>query len=355
MHCYSIEVQTGEVVDQLPLTPSRDLTRVLQGYGTGSFSLPLADPACPAEWVQRTLPGRHMIVSCADAPGEPIVWAGYITQRTRSLEPVVTLDTATLEHYLLRRYVPNLSFKQVDQALILRRLAELAGGTEGISLSYDTPLTGKLRDRNYASDENARAYQRMQELANVIDGATWTIDVEWEQPGRRVRKTFRTGTPMIGDQSASPEAIFDLPGAITGQISFEERWGEGQAATHVVAVGDGEGDSKLFSSPVIDTTYEDMGWPRLEEREMYSGVKEVATIESHARADAAALFRGQQLLVFEARLDDGPVPWELTLGQTTRVVSEVPHLELDEVFHLTGYALNFSSQTWKPELARLGA
>lgn len=355
MHFYAVETQSGMVLDELPLLPNRDLSRVLQGYGTGGFTLATRDERCPPEWEQRTLPARNMVIMCDDSTSENILWAGMITNRKRSYSPIVELSAATLEYYLLRRYVPDLRFTQVDQALIFKALAQLAGGTDGINLEYDTPLTGVLRDRSYANDENVRTYQRMQELSAVINGAAWTIDVEWANgPRNRVRKIFRTGYPMLGNQDRHPEHIFDLPGSLTQDLGFEERWGENEAATHVIAIGDGEGDSKLYSTPVIDTQYEAMGWPRLEERQNFPGVTVETTINSHAQSEAASLFRGQQVLTFSTRMGEGPDPWEMTLGQTVRAIIDLPHLPVDDVFNLIGYTSDYRGSVWRPTLAKIG-
>lgn len=356
MRFYAVETQSGLVLDELPLLPNRELTRVLQGYGTGGFSLSTTDHRCPPEWEQRTLKHRNSVVMVDDSPQENIVWAGMITNRKRSYTPVVELTCATFEYYLLRRYVPDMKFSQVDQALILQTLAQLAGGADGLNMDYDTPLTGVLRDRTYANDENARVYQRAQELSNVIGGATWMIDTQWADPDHtRVRKIFRTGTPMLGDQDRSPNTVFDLPGPITQSIDYEERGGENEEATHVLAIGDGEGESKLYSSPVIDTQREGMGWPRLEERQSFSGVTETATINSHARSEADSLFGGQQVLTFDSRMSEGPDVWEMSLGQTVRAIIDLPHLPIDDVFHLIGYSADYRTRIWKPTLAKIGA
>lgn len=356
MRFYSAETQSGLILDELPLRIDGELSRFLQGYGAGKFQLPTLDEACPAVWEQRTLPLRNMVIVVDDTEQENILWAGYFASRSRSISSVITLPAVTLEAYLLRCYATNLSFEQKDQALIFRALAQLAGGSNGINLEYDTPLTGVLRDRTYSSDENARVYQRLQELSNVIGGAAWTIDVEWVDASRtKIRKIFRTGYPMLGNQDQSPEHIFELPGSVTSEISYEERWGEGDAATHVMAVGDGEGESKLYSTPVIDTLREQMGWPRLEERPSFSGVTVRSTIDSHASAEASALFGGQEVLTFESRTDEGPSPLAVTLGDTARATFNLPHLKIDDVFNIIGYSIDLNAQTWKPTLGKIGA
>lgn len=348
------ELKTGKVLDDAPLTINGELSRVLQAYSEGTLQLPLLHEATPETWEQLILPMRSLILVLDEM--DRIVWHGIPVNRVRTGEPIVSYPCATIEYYLLRRYVPTMIYTRTDQATIARALAGLAADAAGIPLLFDTPATRVQRDREYADDENARVYTRLQELAAVQDGFNWTIDVDWtDDTHSQVSYTFRTGYPYLGRRVNDPDHVYELPGNLTG-FSYEERWGEGDAGTHVRAIGDGEGSTKVMSSPVIDTLREGSGWPRLEERTSFSGVTSVQTIASHAHQMAVQLFGGQNVITLDARSDDGGTPLgQLTLGDSALVSIDAPSLTLDEVWVVVGWSLGVDSRTYKPTLARMEA
>lgn len=346
------DLKTGLVMDSAPFNIEGEPSRVLQGHGTGTLSLSVLDPACPENWDKMILPWRSLILVLDE--GENIVWHGIPNDDSTSSMDTVSYPCVTLEGYFLRRYVPTRSYAGIDQADIARDLASICGDAFGIPLEYDCPKTGVLRDREYADDENARVYNRLQELASVENGFNWMVDVEWANDDRdRVKYTFRTGHPHLGYRSETPEHVFDLPGNV---VEFESSrpWGDGDAATHVRAIGDGEGDAKVMSLPVIDTRRESAGWVRLEERTQFSGVKEMGTITSHAAARAAQLHGGQDIVTLTVRSGVGTELGELSLGDSARVTIDTPTRRIDKVMVVVGWSLNPSAETYKPTLATLG-
>lgn len=347
------ELKTGDVLDSVPFEIEGSLTRVLQGHGAGKLNLPVLDDACPENWEQLILPWRSLIlvVDESDRILAPLIPAN----RHRQGGGLVGFPCVTVEGYLLRRYVPTLAYAQRDQALIARDLAALAGDAAGIPLEYDCPLTGVLRDRVYGDDENARVYNRLQELAAVEDGFNWTVDVDWtDDRHQQVKYTFRTGYPHLGYRTDTPEHVFELPGNIT-DYDYEEQWGESDAATHVRAIGDGDGDTKITSAPIVDALRESAGWPRLEVREQFSGVAEQQTIDSHGQALAAQLFGGQGVIALTVKDGEGTSLGDLSLGDSARVKIRTDDLVLDEVLVVVGWSLSASSSVFTPTLARLGA
>ncbi|MCC3277538.1 hypothetical protein LJ753_16865 [Arthrobacter sp. zg-Y20] len=346
------ELKTGRVLDSAPFTIEGELSRVLQGHGSGTLSLPVLHPECPPNWDQLILPWRNLILVL---DGEDrIVWHGVPNDDAADSVDTVSFPCVTLEAYFLRRYVPSLAYVQRDQADIARDLASICGDAAGIPLNYDCPKTGVLRDRVYADDENARVYNRLQELAAVENGFNWTVDVDWTDDSHtRVKYTFRTGYPHLGYRTDAPEHVFDMPGNVSG-FDSSRPWGDGDAATHVRAIGDGDAESKLMSAPVVDTVREAAGFVRLEDRRQFSGVKDVRTINGHAQAMAAQLFGGQNVLTVTVRDGVGTSLGDLTLGDTARVTVDALTRKLDEVLVVVGWSLSSGSSEFKPTLARLG-
>ena len=352
------ELVSGRVVDELPMTITSDLTRYLKMYGEGTLALPLFDGRgrlVSDMWEQTILPGRSLLLVVDDA--ENIVWSGIPQSRGRGIGYTVTFPCRTPEAALLGRYVPDLDFAVTDQARIFQALLE-STAVGGIGLDFDCPDTGIVRDRPYASADNARVYDRVNELSAVINGFDWTIDVEWADDAHTfVRKIARTGYPHLGNRTPDPVHTFETGQNIT-DFDYQEPWGEGTAATHVTAVGDGEGEERMTSAPIIDTAREAAGWPRSESRKTFSGVKSQQTIDAHARALAGYLFSGQQVITVTARNPTGAEDFtrlgDLALGDTARIVIDTPQLALDETWPVIGWSLTPETGIYKPTLAKIG-
>lgn len=354
------ELKTGDVIDEAPLRISQKLSRVLRGDGGGEFQLPIRHEETPENWEQLILPWRSLILA-VDEETERIVGHGIPNDRIRRGGGIIIYPAVSIEGYLMRRRVPDREYRQRDQAAIAKDLAAVAGDAAGIPLQYDCPDTGVRRDREYSGADNAWVFERLQELAAVQDGFDWTIDVDWADDAHtRVNYTFRTGYPHLGNRTDEPEHLFDKygdplngGGNVLG-YTHSDQWGRGNAATYVDAQGDGNNDTRVTSSPVIDTVREAAGWPRLEHRETFSGVTEPATIDNHARGIAARLFGGQSVISITVRNGAGTSLGDLTLGDTARVSISDDDLELDELLVVVGWSIPPGGETFTPVLARLG-
>lgn len=352
------ELTGGNVLDELPMVITSDLTQYLKMYGEGDLALPLFDARkrlISNTWEQSILPGRSLILVVDEQ--DRIVWSGIPQKRQRNPKYTVQLPCRTVEATLIDRYVPTRNYVGIDQARIFQGLLE-STSAGGIGLDYDCPDTGIVRDKAYNSDENARVYDRINELSNLINGFDWTINVEWADDAHtRVRKVARLGYPHLGNRTTNPVHVFETEQNVE-DFDYQEPWGQGDAATHVMAIGDGEGNSKLMSTPVIDTAREAAGWPRVEERRNFSGVTEKSTINSHARALANYLFGGQQILTLTARNPSAGQDFtrlgDMALGDTARAILNTPQLELDVVWPIVGRSLTPETGVYKPILAKIG-
>lgn len=352
------ELISGKVLDELPLVIASDLTRYLKMYGEGTLSLPLFDgrgQLVSDTWEQAVLPMRSLILVVDDL--DRIVWHGVPQSRSRNPNYAVGYPCRTVESALIGRYVPTVEFAKKDQARIFQSLLE-SMTVGGLGLDYDCPDTGVLRDRVYASADNARVYDRVNELSAVMKGFDWTIDVQWGDDAHTfVRKIARTGFPYLGGRTEHPAHTFEVGQNITS-FDYQEPWGDGEYATHVTTVGDGEGDVRVVSSPVIDHAREAAGWPRVEYRKTFSSVTHKPTLDSHARALAGYVFGGQQVLTLTARSpgvgEDFTRLGDLALGDTGRVVIDTPQLQIDEAWPVIGWSLTAATGIYKPTLAKIG-
>jgi hypothetical protein len=352
------ELVSGKVLDELPMRLETDLTRLLQAYGEGTLSLPLYDSRgdlVSDTWQEAILPGRTLILVVDEL--DRIVWHGLPQTRGRTTSSLVRFPCRTLESYLLDRYVPNLLYRGADQTSeIFRGLMGVAGAS--IGLQSDCAPSGVLRDREYKDSEHARVYDRVNELAAVIDGFNWTIDVVWGDDAHSyVRKVARTGYPYLGNRDKDPAHYFEL-----GQNVTDFDYLEDTPPTHVLAVGDSDESTdpptRLLATPVVNTAREGTGWPRKEYRETFSGVKDKLTINRHAKATAARLFNQVGVLELVARNPVGDEDFtrlgDFTLGDTAHAVIEHPALTLDIVLPVVGWTLTPATGIYKPVLAQIG-
>lgn len=348
------DLVSGEVRAELPMRIQGELTRLLQNVGTGTLELPTRDVPAHVDWPDLTIPWRTLLL-VVDDDGR-IVWSGIPDRRPRTHDPVIAFPCLTPESYFARRKAIG-EFTFDDQTSVIA--ATLGGVITGIGGTVDCPESGVFRDREYTLDENKSVLTALQELAGVIDGPEWTIDVDWSDASQTaVSKVFRTGHPNLGAILELPENVFEVPGTIT-EFEYDEGWSEGDAATQVQATGDGEGVSLVTSNPITDTAALAAGWPLLEETRSFSGVTEQATIDEHAEGLALELFGGQHIVTFTARADRPPRPRDVNLGDSVRVQITSDTLPeqadgspgLDQVWRCIGWALQADAATWKPMLA----
>lgn len=350
------ELVTGKVLDEIPMTIEGDLTRLLQAYGEGTLALELFDgegDLVMPNWKEALQNWRSLILVVDDE--DRILWHGIPIKDPRTAASAVRYPCRTIEAYLIDRYVPDLVFAGADQTSgIFRALVGVAG--ESIGLEYDCPPSGVLRDRTYEAGENARVYDRVNELAALINGFNWTIDIFWgDDDHSYVRKIARTGYPHLGNRDDNPAHVFEL-----GQNITDFDYDDGDTATHAQALGDEDADTgiRIESAPIIDTLRESMGWPRREVRQTFTGVSNQETIDRHAAGLAARLFNGGHVLELTAR---NPGPGEdftrlgdFTLGDTARAIIDHPALTLDTVLPVVGWTITPATGIYRPALAQIG-
>lgn len=352
MHFLSCDIQTGNLLEELPLAVSGSLTKAMATVTTASFDLPVRDPRCPSDWTGLVDPWRVWLV-CVDDGGS-ILWAG-IPQNlvAEATSPVVRISAVSPEAYLARRFVPSKKFTQVDQIDIAKWLVERAA-LYGLPFAYDCPVSGVRRDREYFKDDSATVLKRLEELGNVIGGFEWRIDVRFTADRSAVVPVFVTGYPRIGVASAAPQAVFELPGGLT-EVTVETRWDDGDAATFVLAKGSGEGEDTPFSAPGIAEEIEAAGIPRLELVKDFSSVKSLSVLNAHAQALLERYRQGTRVLSLKQRLGAYPRPGiDFDLGDDVRVLCDTDTVRIDEKFRCVGWTVDGNLETLTPLVANFG-
>ncbi|ARF56006.1 hypothetical protein [Streptomyces gilvosporeus] len=238
-----------------------------------------------------------------------------------------TFDTY-LEH---RRLFDSLSADNVDQLDIARDLVDYAQNQLGgdIGIEYDTHLSGIKRSRSYSQHDQATIRELLDKLAGVENGFEWRVRCDRDPDTGRRRKLLELGYPHIVRGEA--DVVLAYPGPV---LTYEHP----EDATTVANVWQARGASNnnnqaaaskpLLSELLVDEQALADGWPRLDGTSDHSSVDDAATLNEHARAEAAAARRPQVIPAVTVRLDQDVTP-DL-IGRTVR-------LRIRDLLHPDGY------------------
>lgn len=294
------DLLTDRIIGELPLTDVSFDRRIIQA---GSFSAKMPVPnARVAEQVKRVVP---TLGETHTGPGRTVVhvwrgqalWGTYLLWRAEPKSDErgrisVDFQGASLESYLHHREIrANLTYTGQDQtsAIAAGLIAHMQAVPSGnIGLAVTAPPSGQPRDRTYKRSEAATYGQRLEELANVIDGFEWMIRT-YTSGGARVRE-FVTGYPMLGSDAPAADWVFQQPGNILSWSYPADATG---TATSYQTRGDSiQDDVTADAEPLMSDEQHaaDLlatGWPRLDATVDYSSVIVKATLDDYARWWAA--------------------------------------------------------------------
>ena len=252
-----------------------------------------------------TGPGRTVVH--VERNGE--IWGTYILWRG---EPQgddrgrisVALQGASLESYLFHREIRrDLVYEQVGDHDIARDLVADMEWYGPIGLTVASGPSGTPRDRTYLASAAATYGERLEELAEVIDGPEWMIRTYRDSTGRRVREF------VVADQLGQTDAphVFAQPGNVVS-------WSYPADATDVATSWQTRGDTpnddmSAESEPLLSGIWEDpryraAGWPLLERTVDYQGVTRVDTLDAYAQWWASRRSGMVRIPQVEVRLDD---------------------------------------------------
>lgn len=216
----------------------------------------------------------------------------------------VTLPLATLESYYDRRFVGDLAEVNRNAAQVLIDLFYSVDHINGLGLQYAVGTSSETVTRTYTDVSDQTVYSQATELM-ASSGPEWTIEIRWNATRTGFDKFLRA-RDRIGTASATPRAVFDMPGCVTA-YEFSEDYTSSKGANHITMFGDGEGDTRPTSGPQDATALIAAGWPRVEYRATRSGVVEVPTLIDHALSQLAWKAKGAQIFTVTANATDGPL------------------------------------------------
>lgn len=341
----STDARTGVVIADLPGLAVTTVKRSIGRYEPASAALPL--PTAPENWLLATRHGGANLILLSD--GVPI-WGGMVTQRPRSSGDVLPLSLATIESYLDRRYVGDVTYAGVGQNdivadLIARYVATGPHGGIPIRVQYATSGAGQVRDHAYTDASDKTVYAALTELSALIGGPEWTI--EWEHLTSPERYT---PVLYVGDRigravtpGLAPAATFEMPGCVIDATLVED-YSAGKGANSVTAVSTATVDVRP-QSPVQIPTVDD-GRPTFETRFTPStSITLVSTLTAHAQAALATLAPGGRALALSAAVEKAP-PLGIDWALGDDVGYDIGGLEVDPRTHVVDVYADTFVDVW---------
>lgn len=326
------DLRTSTIIGDLPLTGVR-MSKVLNGSGQMQATLNLGDPKVQVLSIyDLTAPVRRVIYAVRD--NRPwwggIIWARDYDSDTkqvtvgladfwsyfdhRKVLPILAAAPFAAKTYVARR---TTVYTQLDQNTIARNLVTLAQShTAGnIGITFDTGLSGILRDRAYEGYDLIDTGEALRNLAEVISGPDVLFDVgEFDSAGKP-RRLMRTGTPQLGQMGSDHR--FDVGGNC---LSYKWSSGGGGMATRVFAEGEGGDERAAIIAGAEDTSLYTTGWPLVETDESFAGVTNYTTLQQHADTLLAALRLPVLTINLAVRPNLAPNLGEIGMGDDARLV-----------------------------------
>lgn len=282
-HFYDIRTQAH--LDALPMEDVA-FTTELRGVGTFTGTIPLYGDGLDASRVlEATIPDRTKVYVERD---QALVWGGRVVP-PRSYDASTGRLTVNAEESLgafALRFLPSLSYTQVDQLDIARSLITSmqsdVGGDMGIS--FGDELSGVLRDRNYAAFDRTVGLTALTDLSQVINGFEFATQVGWGSDGAPQEKLL-LGYPRMGRTRAASGLVLELNrfGSVQGNI-VTYTWEDGGGLyTRSWASTETEEGVQMVAMAQDDTLLA-AGYPLLEESQQFEGVTDLTTLQAHAVA-----------------------------------------------------------------------
>lgn len=312
---YGCDLRTGRISEELAAITAQTLSRKLGAATSATLDLALA--GAPAEWESATDPGRTMLVAVDTLTNTPL-WTGIVLNRGGGTASVVQLPTGSPEGYLDRRFPGSYSATQEDASTVIAALAAPIV-TQGLPITFDTTASGLLIDYTSIDSDDKSVLSSVQTISAMEGAPEWTIDVVWGDALHTMFALVMRIRPTIGT-TAYPQAIFDLPGCVTG-YQLTESYEKDRGATVVQASGDGEGDVRLQSDVYTADDMIAAGWPRWIHRySPGSGISDIDQLNAHAARTLALLRNGSRAWTVQAAASAAPrLGTDWTLGDSISI------------------------------------
>lgn len=349
------DLRSDELIDVLPVHGVA-LDDFIGKTGRLTGTVPIANAAIAERARLAILPGRTGVWV---ERGRDIWWGGIVWTLSLASDARgflgAQIQAGGWESYLYRRLIYDTqTADDVDQFDIVRQLVDYAADMPGgdIGITYDTTLSGVIRDRSYLRYDLPSIGELIDDLAAVDNGFEWRIASYRDADGRRVKR-MQFGAPII--RTGSADIVLDHPGPILAYTWPTD-------ATRKANVWQSRGASinsnqAIASYPLTSTLLvgaQDIadGWPRLDGYSDYSTVNRQTTLDAHAQADHRAALVPVTIPEITVLLGGDITP--ALIGATVRVrIRDLWHpTALDARFRVVGMSIN-PPERGRSETARL--
>lgn len=212
---------------------------------------------------------------------------------------------------------------------ILRQLVADNMAQPGFSLPIDLPSAESGQaEREYFAYELATVGDRMDKLAEVIDGPECDFEPYFLPGQNAIRWRMNIGTPLLGDQQST--AVWDY-GAALETVDIDVN-GSTSPAARVWVKGEGS-EREMLTGFAEDTTLVGEGFPPLDYVDgEHTTANQQDTLESYADNDLATFRTAVEKWTCDVRIDGGPfrngVEASPALGRWA--LGDAPRFFLDE-------------------------
>jgi hypothetical protein len=256
-------------------------------------------------------PLRHPLSDDDADAAKAIMWAGYVTLTDPDTgTDAVALSLSTVEGYLSRRYVPDVTYTagtlrdDIIVDVVNRWVTAGIGPIPGVPVpvhkvgSGGPPLPA---DRVWQNTDNATVKARIDELHGEFGGeysASWT----WAD-GQHLAVTLYVGD-HIGAVSTTgiPAVTFEQPGPIVS-VKQPTDYGDGAGANVVTAYSSGQGSVTPYAPPV--TVTDPAGRPVFEYRyQPVASEIDPAVLARHSQQALAVLGPGARPLALTLAIEE---------------------------------------------------
>lgn len=269
----AVDLVTGEVRGDLAsFTPDLPFRHTLSNYDTATGKLYL-DGVAP-DWTLTVRPGATVLAAYDDEDStRAIPWAGYVNTTTPdTAADAVTLALVTLEGYLARRYVPDVTYTagtrrdDVIADMVERWVATGIGEIPGVPIQVvqiGASTVTLPADKVLQNTDNATVFDRITALCAELGGEfslewAWAPDMQHLVPtlfvGDKIGLTSPTGVPAVTFEQPGPVVSVDMP----------TDYSDGAGANVITAYSSGDGTVTPYSDPA--TVSDPAGRPVFEYR-----------------------------------------------------------------------------------------
>jgi len=252
--------------------------------------------------------------------GGVLVWGGILwTARPDTEGRKLQLGAEGFWSYFRRRRIRTTkTFTGIDQLAIARDLIQYAnaqpGALPGITVGAET--SGVPRDRIYYAYERKWLGEAIEELAAVIGGFDFDIDVTWDAAGTTPVRTFRLFYPRKGTRIDG--LVFNHN--VAGVARYSADVDATKIANLVDALGQGDGDAMLVATAADPAQW--ARYPLLEDVISHKDVNVADTLQGHAAASVERRKLPVETASLAKRADIWPDLGSFDVGDEGRLVVE---------------------------------